>query len=102
MARFGLQRLFGSRAIVRDDFGRRHRAQTAALPAIITTSLFALEKSTRSSVVLGLVGAGGIGLQLKVAMDMFDYRQAATIRGLMRARAMSPKRGPTSRFHSRS
>jgi phosphonate transport system permease protein len=29
--------------------------------------------------VLGLVGAGGIGLELKVAMDMFDYPTAATI-----------------------
>jgi phosphonate transport system permease protein len=51
----------------------------AALPAFVTTSLFALEKSTRSSVILGLVGAGGIGLELKVAMDLFDYRRAATI-----------------------
>jgi phosphonate transport system permease protein len=34
---------------------------------------------TRSSVILGLVGAGGIGLELKVAMDLFDYPRAATI-----------------------
>jgi phosphonate transport system permease protein len=51
----------------------------AAMPAFITTSLFALEKSTRSSVIMGLVGAGGIGLELKVAMDMFEYREAMTI-----------------------
>ena len=51
----------------------------AALPAFVTTSLFALEKSTRSSVILGLVGAGGIGLELKVAMDLFDYQRASTI-----------------------
>ena len=51
----------------------------AASPAFITTTLFALEKAVRSSVVLGLVGAGGIGLELKVAMDMFDYPTAATI-----------------------
>jgi phosphonate transport system permease protein len=51
----------------------------AAMPAFVTTSLFALEKSTRSSVILGLVGAGGIGLELKVAMDLFDYPRAATI-----------------------
>lgn len=51
----------------------------AALPAFVTTSLFALEKSTRSSVILGLVGAGGIGLELKVAMDLFNYPRAATI-----------------------
>lgn len=51
----------------------------AAMPAFLTTTLFALEKSTRSSVILGLVGAGGIGLELKVAMDLFDYPRAATI-----------------------
>ena len=50
-----------------------------ALPSFINTSLFSLEKATRSSVVLGLVGAGGIGIELKVAMDMFEYAQAATI-----------------------
>jgi phosphonate transport system permease protein len=51
----------------------------AALPSMIATSLFSLEKATRSSVVLGLVGAGGIGMELKVAMDMFQYDQACTI-----------------------
>jgi phosphonate transport system permease protein len=51
----------------------------AASPAFITTTLFALEKAVRASVILGLVGAGGIGLELKVAMDMFDYPTAATI-----------------------
>lgn len=51
----------------------------AAMPSFINSSLFALEKAIRSSVVLGLVGAGGIGIELKVAMDMFEYQQAATI-----------------------
>lgn len=51
----------------------------AAMPSFITTSLFALEMATRSSVVLGLVGAGGIGIELKVAMDFFDYQLAMTI-----------------------
>jgi len=51
----------------------------AAIPSFVNSSLFALEKAVRSSVVLGLVGAGGIGIELKVAMDMFEYQQAATI-----------------------
>jgi phosphonate transport system permease protein len=50
----------------------------AALPSFINSSLFSLEKATRSSVILGLVGAGGIGIELKVAMEMFHYSQAAT------------------------
>lgn len=50
-----------------------------ALPSMINTGLFALEKAVRSSVVLGLVGAGGIGQELKVAFDLFQYRNASTI-----------------------
>jgi phosphonate transport system permease protein len=49
-----------------------------ALPSMINTSLFSLEKATRGSVVLGLVGAGGIGIELKVSLELFDYDQAAT------------------------
>lgn len=51
----------------------------AAMPSFVNSSLFAFEKAVRSSVVLGLVGAGGIGIELKVAMDMFEYQSAATI-----------------------
>jgi phosphonate transport system permease protein len=50
----------------------------AALPSFVNSALFSLEKATRSSVILGLVGAGGIGIELKVAMDLFQYNQAAT------------------------
>jgi phosphonate transport system permease protein len=49
------------------------------MPSFVATSLFSLEKATRSSVVLGLVGAGGIGIELKVAMDLFNYDEASTI-----------------------
>ena len=37
------------------------------------------KKRQDRTVVLGLVGAGGIGIELKVSMDMFRYDQAATI-----------------------
>lgn len=50
-----------------------------ALPSMINSSLFALEKAVRSSVILGLVGAGGIGQELKVAFDLFQYQNASTI-----------------------
>jgi phosphonate transport system permease protein len=50
-----------------------------AFPSFINSALFSLEKATRSSVVLGLVGAGGIGIELKVSMDMFEYAEASTI-----------------------
>jgi phosphonate transport system permease protein len=51
----------------------------AAAPSFVATSLFSLEKATRSSVVLGLVGAGGIGIELQVSMDLFRYSEASAI-----------------------
>lgn len=51
----------------------------AAMPAFISTSLFALEKAVRSSTILGLVGAGGIGIELKVGFDLFDYPTAMSV-----------------------
>lgn len=50
-----------------------------AMPSFIATALFCLEKATRASVILGLVGAGGVGIELKVAFDLFQYDLAATI-----------------------
>lgn len=51
----------------------------AATPAFISTALYALEKAVRSSTILGLVGAGGIGIELKVGFDLFDYPTAMTV-----------------------
>jgi phosphonate transport system permease protein len=51
----------------------------AALPAFINTALFNLEHTTRSSTVLGIVGAGGIGIELMVSIKTFHYDEAATI-----------------------
>lgn len=50
-----------------------------AMPSFINTALFALEKAVRSSVVLGIVGAGGIGQELKANFELFQYPKAATI-----------------------
>jgi phosphonate transport system permease protein len=51
----------------------------SCLPSFVATSMFALESSTRSSVVLGLVGAGGIGIELSVSMQLLRYDEAMTI-----------------------
>jgi len=48
-------------------------------PAFWGISIFRWDINIRESAVLGLVGAGGIGMELKVAMDLFDYPTAATI-----------------------
>lgn len=51
----------------------------AALPAMTGHSLFAFEKGIRSSIVLGVVGAGGIGVEIKVAFDMFQFQAASLL-----------------------
>jgi len=51
----------------------------AALPSFVATTLFSLEGNTRSAVVLGLVGAGGIGIELAAAMQLLRYDEALTI-----------------------
>lgn len=48
-------------------------------PSFVATSLFGLEKAVRSAVVLGLVGAGGIGIELTSAMNLFRYDEALAI-----------------------
>lgn len=45
-------------------------------PTIISFSLFRFEMSIRLSIVLGAVGAGGIGLELYQAFTLLDYPRA--------------------------
>lgn len=49
------------------------------LASMTATSLYSVEKALRSAVTLGLVGAGGIGVELAAAMRLFNYDQALTI-----------------------
>ena len=51
----------------------------AALPACINTAMFSMERAVQSSVVLGLVGAGGIGMLLEEPMTWHNYSQATTV-----------------------
>lgn len=51
----------------------------AAFPSFVATTMFALELATRSAVVLGLVGAGGIGVELSTSMQLLRYDEALTI-----------------------
>lgn len=51
----------------------------ACFPSFVGTSLYSVEKAVRSAVVLGLVGAGGIGVELSASMNLFRYDQALTV-----------------------
>lgn len=48
-------------------------------PSMVGTSLFSFERAVRSAVVLGLVGAGGIGVELNVSMELRRFDEAAMI-----------------------
>ncbi|WNF37395.1 phosphonate ABC transporter, permease protein PhnE [Bacillaceae bacterium IKA-2] len=49
------------------------------LPSFVGTSLFAVEKAVRSAVILGLVGAGGIGIELSTSMSLRRFDEALMI-----------------------
>lgn len=49
------------------------------LPVFASTALFWLEFNVRASTVLGVVGAGGIGQELKNSMDLLDFNRLFTI-----------------------
>ncbi len=43
------------------------------LPSLLGIGLYRLDENIRSSLVLGFVGAGGIGFELLTAMNLFQY-----------------------------
>jgi phosphonate transport system permease protein len=49
------------------------------LPLLLSTALFWWEFNVRASTVLGVVGAGGIGQELKNSMDLLDFSRLFTI-----------------------
>ena len=48
-------------------------------PVLASTTLFWWEFNVRASTVLGVVGAGGIGQELKNSMDLLDFSRLFTI-----------------------
>jgi phosphonate transport system permease protein len=52
-------------------------------PVTASTALYLFEFNVRASMVLGVVGAGGIGQELKNSMDLLDFARLATILAVM-------------------
>jgi phosphonate transport system permease protein len=50
-----------------------------AAPLVISYSLYLWEVNVRSATILGLVGAGGIGLSLQTSMRLFQYQEVSVI-----------------------
>ena len=49
------------------------------LPSYVAYNLYILDRNVRMATVIGIVGAGGIGQELKGRYDMFNYGHVATI-----------------------
>ncbi len=56
-----------------------HGVLPTVLPALAGIGLYRLDENIRSSLVLGFVGAGGIGFQLLTAMNLFQYREVSLL-----------------------
>jgi len=56
-----------------------HGVVPSVIPSLLGISLYRLDENIRASLVLGFVGAGGIGFQLFTAMSLFDYRQVSLL-----------------------
>lgn len=49
------------------------------LPSLASTSLYVWEANVRTSTILGIVGAGGIGIEIKAAIDLLDFQKLLTL-----------------------
>jgi phosphonate transport system permease protein len=56
-----------------------HAVVPSVLPALLGIGLYRLDENIRSSLVLGFVGAGGIGFELLTAMNLFQYREVSLL-----------------------
>jgi phosphonate transport system permease protein len=72
-----------AQALMRNGAGRLQAFFYAVLPAnaaeLVSYTVYRWECAIRSSVVLGFVGAGGLGQQLDASMKMFNGGEAATM-----------------------
>ena len=56
-----------------------HAVVPGVLPSLLGISLYRFDENIRSSLVLGFVGAGGIGFQLLTAMNLFQYQTVSLL-----------------------
>jgi phosphonate transport system permease protein len=57
----------------------RYAVLPNVLPQYIAYNMYILDRNIRMATVVGIVGAGGIGQELKGRYDMFDYGHVMTI-----------------------
>lgn len=57
----------------------RYAVLPQVLPQYVAYNMYILDRNVRMATVIGIVGAGGIGQELKGRYDMFEYGHVATI-----------------------
>lgn len=50
-----------------------------ALPRLVDVTLYRLEHNMRAATTMGMVGAGGLGLEIVTAFQLFEYREACAL-----------------------
>ncbi|MEP9347932.1 phosphonate ABC transporter, permease protein PhnE [Xanthobacter sp. KR7-225] len=55
----------------------------SVLPNLTSVSLYVWEANVRTSTILGIVGAGGIGIEIKAAIDLLDFPKLLTVTVIM-------------------
>ena len=56
-----------------------HGVLPSVLPSLLGICLYRLDENIRSSLVLGFVGAGGLGFQLLTAINLFQYQEVSVL-----------------------
>jgi phosphonate transport system permease protein len=74
----GLGPFAGALAIMSSDFGA-FGILPQVLPVFASQTLYFFESNTRAATIIGIVGAGGIGLWLSEAIRVLEWRDAAFI-----------------------
>jgi phosphonate transport system permease protein len=49
------------------------------LPRVVDVTLYRWEHNVRAATVMGVIGAGGIGLEIMAAFQLFEYREALAL-----------------------
>ena len=55
----------------------------SSLPSLASISLYVWEANVRTSTILGIVGAGGIGIEIKAAIDLLDFQKLLTLTAIV-------------------
>lgn len=55
----------------------------SVFPSLASVSLYVWEANVRTSTILGIVGAGGIGIEIKAAIDLLDFSRLFTLTAIV-------------------